>query len=127
MQFELLYNQQTIESCKNKEIQIKAWSLPYKTTEDDFEKFLVDKKIDWVLFEFEYDDRDRFNGFVHLTFDKANAEKFIQLNGEVLSTFFQILIFLQNYNGRNIKIKVEKPRAGAGISETFSVFSKCDR
>lgn len=83
----MIENQQIIESYKNKDIQIKAWNLPFQTTEDDFEKLLANKKIDFILFEFEYNHRDQFNGYVHLTFDKANAEKFIQLNGEVLLTF----------------------------------------
>ena len=61
--------------------------MSFQCTEDDFEKFLISKKIDWIEFEFEYDQRNRFTGTCYLIIDKQNAEKLIELNGQVTPIF----------------------------------------
>jgi hypothetical protein len=81
---------------KDQEIHIKVRNVHFKYTEDDFEEFLRSKKIEWIVFDYEYDNRDRFNGVVHISLDLPNAEKFIELNGYKLWK-------------RDLKISVQKP------------------
>lgn len=72
---------------KDEEVEIEVRNMNYQTNEDAFEKFLIDKNISWIEFEFEYDNRDRFRGICYMTVDKENAEKFIEFNGAVRDIF----------------------------------------
>jgi len=99
----VIENKKTLAKClKDEEVEIEIRNLNYQFNEDQFEKFLVDKNILWVEFEFEYDDRDRFRGICYMTCDKANAEKFIEFNGTVLRyCISQAKIFsIENYGKR---------------------------
>lgn len=81
---------------KDQEINIEIRNMNYNSTEADFESFLKNKHIEFIEFEFEYDNRDRFRGICYITLDKINAEKLIEFNGSKLS-------------GRDVKINVLKP------------------
>jgi hypothetical protein len=95
-------NKKTLAKClKDEEVEVEVRNLDYRSNEDQFEKFLVDKNIAWIEFEFEYDDRDRFRGICYMTVDKANAEKFIEFNGT------KVL-------GRDIKVNVSRKKDAEG-------------
>jgi len=68
---------------KDENIDVEIRNMNFKITEDDFEKFLINKKIEWIEFEFEYDDKNRFRGICYVVLDKENAEKLIEFNGSV--------------------------------------------
>lgn len=66
--------------------------MNYNSSENDFEIFLKNKHIEFIEFEFEYDNRDRFRGICYITLDKTNAEKLIEFNGTVFKKFWLIII-----------------------------------
>lgn len=68
---------------KDEDIGVEMRNLNFKISEDEFENFLVQRKIEWIEFEFEYDNYDRFRGICYITLDKLNAEKLIEFNGSV--------------------------------------------
>ena len=72
---------------KDQEINIEIRNMNFNSTENDFENFLKNKQIEYIEFEFEYDNRDRFRGICYITLDKTNAEKLIEFNGSVLRIF----------------------------------------
>jgi len=78
------------------DIEVEVSNLNWKFSEDDFDAYLTKNKIEYVQFEYEYDDRDRFTGRVYLSVTKVNADKLCDHHG------VQIM-------GRNIKVKVLKP------------------
>jgi len=76
--------------------EVEVRNINWKTTEDEFEKFLGDKKIGFSDFEFGTNNKGQFNGTCTVTLDKQNALKLIELHGNT-------------FKGRDLKLVVTKP------------------
>lgn len=75
-------NRKRIEGMKG-DVEFQVKNINFKASEDDFEEFLNKEKIAFINFEFEYLDDGRSRGVAYVTLDKANAEKFIDLDNKV--------------------------------------------
>ena len=91
----LIENKQVLATYpKGQDVQIRVSNIKYDATEDDFEKFLVENKVEWIEFEFELNTSEKFTGIAYATLDKANAEKLVELNGHVDILLYYIILFI---------------------------------
>lgn len=82
--------------ANSKEISVEVHNLSCHWNEDNFENFLVDNKIQWIIFQFEYDYQQKFSGQCYITLDKENTSKLLELNGYVSFIFLLLLSSLEN-------------------------------